>query len=283
MSHSPADLACHLLHELQSYGGVIVAFSGGVDSAVVAAGAVRALGPEYCLAVTGVSPSLPRRERIRAGKLAAQIGIPHRELDTAELNREGYRLNRGDRCYFCKSELYSQIRAQTALTWPIANGTNRDDLGDFRPGLTAADEHRVLSPLVVCQIDKAQVRQLAGFWQLPVATKPASPCLASRVAVGVNVTAALLEKIDRAEDLVLNSGFSDCRVRVLPDDVASVEVPAGEVMRVWETAKGRDLCEQIRQLGFRSVSIHPEGLQSGRFNSLVPLELKRHYSRPFET
>ncbi|MCA9034395.1 MAG: TIGR00268 family protein, partial [Planctomycetaceae bacterium] len=175
-----SEIANRLVDRLAGYGPVAVAFSGGVDSAVVAKAAVLALG-DRCVAVTAVSPSLAESDRKLAVQTARELSIRHVEFSTNEFDRVEYRANAGNRCFYCKDTLYSltAARLQQLQVGGIVNGANVDDLGDHRPGMMAAREHHVRSPLIEEGIDKATVRALARYWQLDVAEKPASPCLAS--------------------------------------------------------------------------------------------------------
>src|SRR4051794_11056395 len=190
-------------------GSVVVAFSGGVDSSVVAAIAYRALG-DQARAITAVSPSVAHGELDGARRVAEHIGIAHEVVDTNELARPGYRANGRDRCYFCKTELYDTLAARYPGV-PLLSGANQDDQGDWRPGLKAAAEHDVQHPLV--DVTKDQVRALARELQLPSAEKPASPCLASRIPYGTGVDPETLAQIDRAEQAVKALGFPVIRVR----------------------------------------------------------------------
>src|SRR4051794_13023206 len=190
-------------------GSAVVAFSGGVDSSVVAAIAHRALG-DRALAVTAVSPSVAAGELDGARRVAKHIGIAHEVVGTDELARPGYRANGRDRCYFCKTELYDVLAARHPGV-PLLSGANADDQGDWRPGLRAAAEHGVEHPLH--DVTKAQVRALARHLRLPSAEKPATPCLASRIPYGTAVDPATLRRIDRAERNVKQLGFAVIRVR----------------------------------------------------------------------
>src|SRR5690349_2503748 len=199
LSKSLATKREQLLELLRGYGSCAVAFSGGVDSAVVAQAAQVALR-ERAVAVTGTSDALASGELEAAGDLAAQIGIRHLVISTEEFANPDYVANGADRCYHCKSELYSQLgglRERLGVD-VVVNGANADDLGDYRPGMRAANEHDVRSPLAECGLTKQEVRQLAAAWNLPVAEKPATPCLSSRVAYGLNVTPERLARVDRA-------------------------------------------------------------------------------------
>jgi uncharacterized protein len=252
-----------------------VAFSGGVDSAVVAKAAQLALG-DAALAVTGVSPSLASGELEAAQALADLIGIRHQIIATSEFASADYTQNAPDRCYHCKSELYAQLealRSQVNSNYVLANGANVDDLGDYRPGLKAAAEHAVQSPLAECGFTKADVRVLAAAWDLPVWDKPASPCLSSRVAYGEEVTPERLAMIDQAEQHLRSLGLAEVRVRYHRGDLARLEVPLDALPRLIEPATRADLVARLRQLGFRYVTLDLEGFRSGSLNALVALAL----------
>ena len=263
-----------LLHLLASMEDVAVAFSGGVDSAVVAQAAQLALGPR-AVAVTGCSPSLARGELEAAQQLAGQIGIRHEVIETEEFGNDSYTRNAPDRCYHCKDELYRRMavlvgRANQGI---LVNGANTDDLEDYRPGMRAAGEHQVRSPLAECGICKQEVRNLALHWDLPVWDKPAMPCLASRVAYGEEVTPDRLAMIDRAEILLRGHGFQTVRVRYHSGDLARLEVPLDDFSRLLQSDLYRKLSHEMRQIGFKFVTLDLEGFRSGSLNALVPVEL----------
>ena len=262
-----------LMDLLRSYESCAVAFSAGVDSTVLAKAAYLALG-DQAVAVTGVSPSLAERELEQSKKLADLIGIRHELIDTEELANEDYLRNAPDRCYHCKSELYTQIGsiAPKLGVAVIVNGANSDDLGDYRPGLQAGVEQRVQSPLAECGFTKDEVRQLAVQWKLPIWDKPAAPCLASRVAYGEEVTAERLLMIERAEQHLRDMGLRDVRVRYHKGDLARVEVPLEELPRILDEAVRNSLVQRLREIGFRFVTIDLEGFRSGSLNTLVPAE-----------
>jgi uncharacterized protein len=260
-------------------GRVAVAFSGGVDSAVVAQAAFLTLG-ENAVAVTADSPSVARSELDDARRIAEQIGIRHRVIATDEFTDPNYIRNDGTRCYYCKSELYGQIEALLPeLGHPVVcSGANLDDRGDYRPGLTAAAEHDVRHPLQEAGCTKADVRALARYWGLPVWDKPASPCLSSRLAPGVAVTTERTARVEAAERYLHDLGLRECRVRLHEGELARIEVPAAELPRLADPDVRDMLVARLRELGFRFVTLDLEGFRSGSLNTLVSLDTKRLYA-----
>lgn len=262
-----------LLHVMASYGSCAVAYSGGVDSAVVAKAAQLALG-DAAVVVTGVSPSLADGELEEAQQLAELIGVRHVALQTNEFDNPDYIANPPDRCFYCKTELYDELQdlAQHLGLAVLVNGTNADDLGDHRPGMQAADQHGVRSPLVECGLTKREIRQLAAHWQLPVADKPASPCLSSRVAFGQEVTPERLRMVDRAERMLRSLGISNVRVRYHAGDVARIELPVEELCSFCHPIMRTTLVEELRELGFKFITLDLEGFRSGSLTQFVQLE-----------
>lgn len=262
-----------LLQNIAQYKGCAIAFSGGVDSAVVAKAASLALGNRV-IAFTAVSPSLASGERENAEQVAAVIGIQHQLLFTNELAAAGYVRNAGDRCYYCKTELYTQITQQLPVhdLQVVLSGANKDDLGDYRPGLKAASEHAVHHPLAECGLGKAKVRALAAYWNLPVWDKPASPCLASRIAYGEEVTPQRLAMIDQAEQILRQLGLKDCRVRYHRGDLARLEVPLNELPTFTQPTIREQILPKLRALGFKFISLDLEGFRSGSLNQLVQIQ-----------
>ena len=248
---------------VRGYERAVVAFSGGVDSALVAAIAAEQLGDD-ALAVTAQSPSLPGAELTAAVEMAAAIGIRHRVVRTEELARPGYVANAGDRCYHCKSELYGHLTPIAAETGSVVcNGTNRDDLGDYRPGLRAATEGGVRSPLVEAGCGKADVRALARHLGLAAWDKPAAACLASRVPVGTPVSAPVLGEIEAAEAVLRGLGMRQVRVRH-HGEIARIETDAAGMDIV---ARERETIERrLRGLGFRFVTLDLGGYRTGSLN-----------------
>jgi uncharacterized protein len=261
-----------LLDLIAGYGSCAVAFSGGIDSTVVAQAAQLALG-DRAVAVTGTSASLAAGELEEARTLAQRIGIRHEVIATEEFSNPDYVTNAPDRCYHCKTELYTRIdllkeRLGVAV---VANGANLDDRGDYRPGMTAADEHGVRSPLLECGLTKADVRALASHWQLPTWDKPASPCLSSRVAYGESVTPERLAMIDRAERFLRAHGLRVVRVRYHSGDVARIEAPPDRLVELCQSPLREQLAAELRAAGFRYVTLDLEGFRSGSLNDLVTL------------
>jgi pyridinium-3,5-biscarboxylic acid mononucleotide sulfurtransferase len=266
------DLANGLIREIAKHSSVVVAFSGGVDSAVVAAAAFRAL-TERSMAITGVGQAVPESDRQSAREVAAAIGIQHKEIPTNEILNENYIRNDARRCYFCKSTLYGTLRA-----WADANsyqcvmsGTNQDDLGDYRPGLQAAAEFFVVAPLVNLGIKKQQVRELAAHFGLSVADKPSSPCLASRIAYGQSVTPDRLGKIEKAELYLESLGFRDVRVRLHADNLVRLELSVKDIALACEQSVRTAIHEQMRSYGFQFVTLDLMGRQSGSLNRVLPI------------
>ena len=243
-------------------GSSIVAFSGGVDSSLVAAVAARVLG-DRALAVTAVSPALASGELDGARAVARAVGIAHEVIGTDELAREGYRRNGPDRCYHCKSELYERLGALATDRGyaSVCSGANLDDLGDWRPGLTAAAEHGVHHPLVEVGMGKEHVRALARELELPSADKPAMPCLASRLPFGTEVAPEILAQVDRAERALKALGFRELRVRHL-GETARVELGADDLPRMLGDRRG--VVERaVLEAGYTRVEIDPEPFRSG--------------------
>jgi pyridinium-3,5-biscarboxylic acid mononucleotide sulfurtransferase len=246
----------------------VVAFSGGVDSSLVAAAAARVLG-DRALAVTAVSPSLASGELDGARSVAAAVRIAHRTITTDELAREGYRRNGRDRCYHCKTELYERLStlANTHGFAALFSGTNVDDLGDWRPGLRAAEEHGVRHPLVEARFGKSDVRRVAAELDIPSAEKPAMPCLASRLPYGTPVDPAVLAQIDRAETGLRLLGYRDLRVRHL-GRIGRVELSDADLARVRSDDERRAIARAVEDAGYEATQVAAEPLRSGSFTGL---------------
>jgi uncharacterized protein len=273
--NDPAELAAgrdRLLAILAGYGRTAVAFSGGIDSTVVAQAAQMALG-DRAVAVTGVSDSLASGELDEARALARRMGIRHEVIATHEFSDPEYLRNAPDRCYHCKTELYSRLVAMRDEldVDVIASGANMDDLGDYRPGLQAAAEHAIRHPLQEAGLGKDAIRALARAWGLPTWAKPASPCLSSRIAYGEEVTPERVHMIDAAEQWLESRGLKLLRVRYHKGDLARIEVPVEELARLASDSVRHELVPAFRALGFKFVTLDLEGFRSGSLNTLVPV------------
>jgi uncharacterized protein len=226
------------------------------------------------VAVTAVSPSLAAVELQTARTEAALIGIRHVEIATEEFSRPEYRRNHQDRCFFCKDTLYSltQSKLSELQVQCIVNGANADDLGDHRPGMKAAADHHVRSPLIELNMNKQTVRSLARFWNLTVADKPAAPCLASRIAYGVEVTEERVGRIEQAEAAIRElAGLRELRVRCEANDLARIEVPLSDLPKLADESIRVAIVDRFRQIGFRAITLDLEGFRSGNLNHAVPL------------
>ena len=257
---------------------IAIGYSGGVDSAYLAAVALGALGPDNVLAVTGRSASYPESQWIAARETARAIGLLVVEIDTAELDDPRYAANPTNRCYFCKSELWSHVvpAAEARGIHVIADGTNADDLNDHRPGARAAREYGVVSPLATFGLSKAEIRGRSRALGLPTSEQPSSPCLSSRIPYGTPVTVGRLKRVERAEAALRELGVTgDLRVRHF-GDLARVELTAAEIAR-WGAGERRVLLDRAIVLaGYERVEIDPRGFRSGALNELIPTPTARN-------
>jgi len=260
------DLVAHL----KPLDSALVAFSGGADSTLVAWAANAALGA-HALAVTACSESLANADADTARKLAQRIGIAHEEIAYSELAIPGYADNPPERCYLCKGELFRRrgVLAVARGLAAVLDGTNADDLDDYRPGRQAAREHTVRSPLAELGWSKAAVRAALKALDMPVWDKPSSPCLSSRVPYGETITREKLEQIGRAEAALRALGFAELRVRH-HGSTARIELPKAEMARVLADGLAEEIVRRVREAGFAFVALDLEGLRSGSLNRLLP-------------
>lgn len=266
------DKARALLEFIGRRRSALVAFSGGVDSCCLAFAARRALG-RRARCVTAVSPALSVHQRRLAAEFAKTHQLNHVFVSTREMDDPNYVDNPVNRCYFCKSELYGKL-LRLARQWgveAIFDGSNLDDLGDYRPGRKAAAEHGVLSPLIEAGLDKQGVRRLSRKWGLSSWDRPAMPCLSSRFPYGVPITARKLRQVERSEAFLRRLGFRNFRVRH-HEELARLEVDLAEMPRLSDPALLSRIEAKLRGYGYQQVTVDPQGFRSGSLNAVVELE-----------
>ena len=254
---------------------VIVAYSGGVDSSYVAYVANAELGTR-AVCITGQSASLPSYQNAEIDRVVKNFGFNHEVINTDELQLPGYRANNGDRCYFCKDELYGKLEsvARSRGIEYIVDGSTVDDLDDYRPGRQAAKQHAVRSPLIEVGLNKNEVRELSRRATLPTWDKPASPCLSSRIAYGTTVTIERLQNVDRGEEILREFGFREFRVRH-HDTLVRLEISPAEMDRVLQKDVIDQLATRFRELGFKYVTLDLHGFRSGSMNEALPITINR--------
>ena len=278
-----------LVRRIALLGRCVIAYSGGVDSAVVAAAALKAdhqravaewsdqkecqTPVAHSIAVTADSPSVSREQLETATRVARELGLVHQVVMTSEIQRDDYRANDRRRCFFCKETLYDALNQFAAAEGirVILSGTNADDLGDYRPGIEAGKNAGVIAPLADLGITKVKVRAIAKAWNISVADRPAQPCLSSRLAYGVEVTRERLKRVEDAETYLRARGYSPLRVRVLPDEEASIEVSKAALPYLLEAGELQKVTAFCQSIGFRNVVVDPRGFRSGSMNELVQL------------
>ena len=264
------DKLTKLQNVIRGYGSLAVGFSGGVDSALLLAVAAEVLG-DKAIAVTEADPAVPKREVKEAEDFCKERGIKHFFCQSDPFKEEGYRHNSKDRCYFCKRCIFSEIKkiAQENGIEYVAEGSNMDDLGDYRPGLRAVEELEVKSPLREAGLYKQDIRLISKAMGLPTWSKPAYACLASRFVYGEEITPEKLDMIDRAEQVLIEHGFLEERVRLHGENLARIEVPAKDIMRLSADGVREEIYEELKKIGFMFVTIDMKGYKVGSMNATI--------------
>jgi uncharacterized protein len=259
-----------LKNMLKTYGRVVVAYSGGVDSTFLLKVSVDTLGADNILACIGISGSLAAHQHNQAVEMAKTIGANIREVRLDELDDDAYSANKADRCFYCKSHLYGLLAkiAEAEQVEAILCGCNFDDKDDFRPGNRAAEVFGVRSPLMEAKLTKADIRELSRKLNLATADVPASPCLASRVSYGLEITEQRLKQVEDAEDFLRSLGFVEFRVRH-HGDIARIEVPAEQIEKIASQQNRPKIIEKLKELGFKYVTVDLQGFRSGSLNEAL--------------
>ena len=269
---SPAQKERNLIRFLEGISSAIVAFSGGVDSSYLAFLSHRVLGRSARI-VTALSPSVSRDQEETVREFVARFGVRHEFIRTHELDDPDYAANPNNRCYFCKSELFERLEGLRS-EWgvdAIFDGTNADDLGDYRPGRQAASEKAIVSPLVEAEMGKSDIRARSKHWDLPSWDMPATPCLASRLPYGVAVTEEKLRQVDAAESFIRGLGFTEFRVRH-HETLARLEISPREMSRVLDPDVFDRINRELKTLGYQYVTLDLQGYRSGSLNELLEIQ-----------
>lgn len=270
--HSSSDDIELLGEHIRQYGDAVIALSGGVDSAVVAAVAHLVLA-DKAVALTGIGQAVSQSEILDCQRVVAQIGIRHVIVTTKEIENPNYVRNDSNRCFYCKDTLYATIGAWAKENGfeTLVSGTNHDDLGDYRPGLNAASQHNVRAPLAEVGFSKSRVRAIAHALKLDVADKPSSPCLASRIAYGQLVTPENLRRVEAIESLLSSLGFFDVRARVHGDQLLRLELHQQDWGKILDPNIRETINTASRELGFLFITMDMMGRQSGSLNRVLPI------------
>ncbi len=263
---------------LTGLGNLLISYSGGVDSTFLLKVAADTLGEDKVIACIARGPSLPESQYAQAVKMAEDIGVKLITIQADEMNDTAYLKNQADRCYHCKSHLFEQLKkiAQDHGLDTIACGHNFDDTKDYRPGNTAAKNFSIVSPLIEAELTKQDIRDLSKSLNLPTADIPASPCLASRIAYGLEITEEKLKQVEEAEEFLRSLGLVEFRVRH-HDELARIEVHAEDMSKLMEESCRQKVVEKLKELGFKFVSLDLAGFRSGSLNEALSDNEKKHY------
>ncbi len=269
---SPEEKEFQLVHFIEGYNSSLVAFSGGVDSSYLAFISHRVLGPAARV-VTAISPSVSEMQHSLVKNFVARYGLNHEFITTDEMADPNYASNPSNRCYFCKSELFDELR-RLRQEWGVDvvfDGSNADDLGDYRPGRQAAEEREIVSPLIEAGMTKQDIRTRSKDWELPTWDMPSMPCLASRLPYGVTVTPEKLSQVERAEAFLRSKGFQEFRVRH-HEELARLEIAPSELPRILDATLFAEINRELKALGYRYVTLDLQGFRSGSLNELLSIQ-----------